>query len=214
LKPGEPVHLYCYQTGVSEYLRESQQFTNQSKYHFWGRLKESQSGLFLGFLASNRTTVRRARQQSSMPPGQESRNMAISAEYLNLTQSDLVTEPSQYALLHRLIDEGAVYIAQALTASQFATLSALLHRLVSPAQTEAETTDLSGRRFCAYPLGLEELDTLARTHAGYAFIELPYELQDAMLDLIAAGDLSTGRIDLAAWLTELRSTAAPRRRVA
>lgn len=164
--------------------------------------------------------------------------MAISAEYLNLSQSAPLTEPAN-TLLQRLIDEGTVYIPQALTASQFSTLNALLHRLISHPETHSEThpetrsearpeinpAHLTARldrdlasgtpaslapRFRAYPLGLDELDTLARTHAGFPFADLPSELQDAMLDLIAAGDLTTSKLNLALWLEDLRSTTTSR----
>lgn len=55
-------------------------------------------------------------------------------------------------------------------------------------------------------LALNELDLLCRTRAGYAFIDLTPELQEAVLSLIASRDLTTPEIDLAVWLEDLSST--------
>jgi hypothetical protein len=52
------------------------------------------------------------------------------------------------------------------------------------------------------PLGLDELDALSRTRSGYAFIQLPAELQEAILSLISTGDLTTSALDLALWLED------------
>ena len=59
----------------------------------------------------------------------------------------------------------------------------------------------------AVGLGLDELDTIARTRTGYAFAELPDEIQDAILGLIATRDLTTRKLDLALWLEDLHATA-------
>lgn len=56
-----------------------------------------------------------------------------------------------------------------------------------------------------HELGLDELDALARTHAAFPFAELPSDLQDAMLHLVAARNLTTRKLDLALWLEELRN---------
>jgi hypothetical protein len=42
----------------------------------------------------------------------------------------------------------------------------------------------------------------------YAFAELPTEIQDAVLSLIATRDLTTRKLDLALWLEALHTTAA------
>jgi hypothetical protein len=104
---------------------------------------------------------------------------------------------------------------------QFATLYAVLKRLISRLHEAIAApshlavgldTNLAGVGTSAlmaegeeYPLGLDELDEIARSRTGYAFADLTAELQDAMLDLIADGDLTTGKLDLARWLEELRS---------
>jgi hypothetical protein len=49
---------------------------------------------------------------------------------------------------------------------------------------------------------------IARTRTGYAFAELPTEIQDAILGLIATRDLTTRKLDLALWLEDLHITAA------
>jgi hypothetical protein len=86
-----------------------------------------------------------------------------------------------------------------LTPSQFATHQALANLLPSPGSSLA---------LADYQLGLDALDTLARTHTNYPFAELPTDLQDAMLHLIAARDLTTPTLDLAHWLEDLRTAAA------
>ncbi len=59
-----------------------------------------------------------------------------------------------------------------------------------------------------YSLGLDELDTIARTRTSYAFAELPDEIQDAILGLIRTGDLTSRELDLAGWLDQLYALAA------
>lgn len=151
--------------------------------------------------------------------------MAISGEHPKLNQSDRpveskpITQP--IALVQRLADKDASYRPHALSVPQFATLYAVLKRLISrlheaiaaPSHVAVELdTDLAGEGSAslaseaeAYPLGLDELDELARSRTGYAFADLTAEVQDAMLDLIAAGDLTTGKLNLASWLEELSS---------
>lgn len=148
--------------------------------------------------------------------------MAISAEYTKLSQSVRVTEPPRDTFLQRLVDEGSVYVPQAMSVPQFATLYAVLKRLMPPysnveapapfaeaidASLADTNTDARAPWSRALRLGLDELDTLARTRAGYAFAELTSELQDIVLDLIAAGTLSTKAVNLASWLEELRDNA-------
>jgi hypothetical protein len=107
-----------------------------------------------------------------------------------------------------------------LSGRQFATLYAVLKRLISrlheaivtpihvAADLDAALADGGGSPIAeeaqACPLGLDELDTIARTRTGYSFAELTPELQDAVLDLVATGDLTTGKLDLALWLEDLR----------
>lgn len=56
--------------------------------------------------------------------------MAISAEYLKPSQSVRVSEPPQNTFLQRLVDEGAIYVPQTMSRPQFATLYAVLKRLM------------------------------------------------------------------------------------
>jgi hypothetical protein len=149
---------------------------------------------------------------------QESRDVAIGVEYLRLSPTDRIGEPTCSTLIQRLVDEGAVYVAQAFTPLQFATLSALFERLPICAKEHSRylaadlDRDLTGRddtsRGAACALGLDELDALSCTRAGYAFAELTPEIQDAMLELVAAGNLASVKLNLAAWLEELRHWAA------
>jgi Gluconate 2-dehydrogenase subunit 3 len=160
-----------------------------------------------------------------MPPHhQESRIVAISAEHLTVIPPYRTTEPAAPSLrLQQLIDNGAVYVAQNLSPAQFATLQAIAAILLRPkskplaARIDAalntsvtEALPLAPPPPIAfdYQLGLDELDTIARTRTGYAFAELPTEIQDAILDLIATRDLTTRKLDLALWLEALHTTAA------
>jgi hypothetical protein len=153
------------------------------------------------------------------PKHQESRIVAIGAQQQNFTQSPHVTQPSPSLRLQQLIDHGAVYVAQNLSSAQFATLQAIASLVLRPnAKHFADRVDAAlgeGRHFAQsrplafdYQLGLDELDTIARTRTGYAFAELPVEIQDAILGLIATRDLTTRKLDLALWLEDLHSTAA------
>lgn len=147
--------------------------------------------------------------------------MAASGEHLKLSQSDRAAEPKPIAIPARLADLDASYKPHALSMPQFATLYAVLKRMISRLHEAIAApshlavgldTGLAGEGSSSlaagageYPLGLDELDEIARSRTGYAFADLTPELQDAMLDLIADGDLTTGKLDLARWLAELRS---------
>jgi hypothetical protein len=149
--------------------------------------------------------------------------VAISVEYLNSIPPSRFTEPAPSFRLQQLIDNGAVYVAQNLSPSQFATLQAIAPLVLQPkskylaAQLDtslAATTSASLPSATPPPLafdcqlGLDELDTIARTRTGYAFAELPTEIQDAILSLIASRDLTTRKLDLALWLEDLHASAA------
>lgn len=146
--------------------------------------------------------------------------MAI-AEHQNLTQSRPVIENPASVRLQQLIDTGTLYVAQNLSSSQFATLQAIAARVLRPnskdlaANLDSAVARDAGLRFTTeappaldYQLGLDELDTLTRIRTGYPFAELPPELQDAILNLIATRDLTTRRLDLARWLEDLHNAAA------
>lgn len=134
--------------------------------------------------------------------------MATKIDSVRLGSPDLLLGTTQGTRLQHLIDTGAVYIPQALTSSQFLTLRGLLNRIAPHAPNPATRIDdalANGNRsrstssnFVAfdYQLGLDELDTLARTRTGFAFADLTHELQDAMISLIATRDLTTRRLDL------------------
>jgi len=149
--------------------------------------------------------------------------VAIGAEYQNFTQSRPVTESPSSLRLQQLIDTGTLYVAQNLSPSQFATLQAIAARVLRPiskhlaahfdaalATGTSETLPLTPMRPLAfdYQLGLDELDIIARTRTGYPFAELPTEIQDAILNLIATRDLTTRKLDLALWLEDLHTSAA------
>jgi hypothetical protein len=115
-----------------------------------------------------------------------------------------------------------MYVAQNLSQSQFATLQAVASLVLQPnsknlaahldaalASSASQTQPFTRPLPVAfdYQLGLDELDTIARTHTGYPFAELSTEIQDAILNLIATHDLTTRKLDLALWLEELHATA-------
>jgi hypothetical protein len=149
--------------------------------------------------------------------------VTISAEHLNSIRSYHTTEPQQRTRLQQLIDDGAIYVAQNLSSSQFTTLQAIASRIFKRRNSQhlanLDTALATSAREVLpsmppaplsvdYQLGLDELDTIARTRTGYAFAELPTEIQDAILDLIATRYLTTRKLDLALWLEEFRSKVA------
>jgi hypothetical protein len=149
--------------------------------------------------------------------------VAIGTEHQDFTHPRYIAEPTPSLRLQQLIDNGTVYVAQNLSASQFATLQAIAalrlrqnsHHLAAHLDASLAST-ASGTPPCTpppplafdYQLGLDELDTIARTRTGYAFAELPTEIQDAILSLVATRDLTTRKLDLALWLEDLHTSAA------
>jgi hypothetical protein len=142
------------------------------------------------------------------PNHQENRTVTISAEHLNSIRSYDATEPPQRTRLQQLIEDGAIYVAQNLSSSQFTTLQAIASRIFKRRNSQHLAANLDAALAVDYQLGLDELDTITRTRTGYAFAELPTEIQDAILGLIATGDLTTRKLDLALWLEEFRSKVA------
>jgi hypothetical protein len=150
--------------------------------------------------------------------------VAIGTEYQNFVQSHSAAEPTPSVRLQQLIDNGTVYIAQNLSPSQFATLQAIASRVFKQhnpkhiaARLEAAlaTSATHALPFAPLPplsvdyqLGLDELDNVTRTRSGYPFAELPEEIQDAILGLVASRDITSRKIDLAAWLEDLHAIAA------
>jgi hypothetical protein len=161
-----------------------------------------------------------------VPRHQENRIVNMSVEHLNSVPSYRTTEPAPSLRLQQLIDHGTVYVAQNLSPSQFATLQAIAALIRQPKSKYLAARLDASLSLCAdcadealhfaplpalafdYQLGLDELDTITRTRTGYAFAELPAELQDAILSLISTRDLTTGKLDLALWLEDLHSSAA------
>src|ERR1700737_2333916 len=116
-----------------------------------------------------------------MPHHQESRIVAI-AEHLNIIPPYRTIEPAPSLRLQQLIDSGAVYVAQNLSHSQFATLQAIAALILRPkskrlaARLDAALTTSARETLPTapppplavdYQLGLDELDTIARTRTGY-----------------------------------------------
>lgn len=147
--------------------------------------------------------------------------MAISAERSFVTLPYRATDVPAGIRLQALIDNGTLYVAPDLTVSQLATLRAVAGRIIGsrhPDQLGAPGGSTLARsageiRSVApaavdYSLGLDELDTIARTRTSYSFVELPDEIQDAILGLITTGDLTSGELDLAVWLEQLYAVAA------
>ncbi len=148
--------------------------------------------------------------------------MAIGAARQNLVQSQTLPESPSSLRLQQLVDSGTLYVAQNLSQSQFATLQAIASLVLQPnsknlaahldaalASTTSQPHPFTRPLPLAfdYQLGLDELDIIARTRTGYPFAELPTEIQDAILNLIATRDLTTRKLDLALWLEELHATA-------
>jgi hypothetical protein len=149
--------------------------------------------------------------------------VAIGTAHQDFTHPRYPTEPAPGLRLQQLIDNGTVYVAQNLSPSQFATLQAIAalrlrhnskhlaaHLDAALASTTSATPPFTAPPPLAfdYQLGLDELDTIARTRTGYAFAELPIEIQDAILNLIATRDLTTRKLDLALWLEDLHNATA------
>ena len=151
--------------------------------------------------------------------------MSINLEPVKLGNAEQYIEPLQSTSLQRLVDEGAVYVPQALNSSQFATLHALLDRVLlhdvntahlaarldaALAHGTADSLCFTAPHFHAfdYQLGLDEVDIMARLRTGFAFAELTPEIQDAMLGLVASKDLTSRKLDLALWIEDLRHNTA------
>jgi len=172
---------------------------------------DSQKRLFLPLPSSNKYT----NVSHAVSASQESRIVAIGTEHQNFI-------PVPSLRLQQLIDNGTVYVAQNLSPSQFATLQAIAALVLRPNKKRlaahldaALATSAEALRFARprpltfdYQLGLDELDTITHTRTGYAFAELPAEIQDAILGLVASRDLTTRKLDLALWLEDLHSNAA------
>jgi len=148
--------------------------------------------------------------------------VAIDTSPVHLSATDRFIQLTRFTRLQRLVDEGAVYVPQSLNLSQFATLRALLRRILPqqarPAHvaTALDTTLATGAGHLArpllpidYQLGLDELDTLARTRTGFSFADLTSEIQDAILSLIATRDLAARRFNLSIWLNDLKEAVLP-----
>ncbi len=157
-----------------------------------------------------------------MPTAQTA--VTISEEGLNVVLDNSVMEQSTLSArrpsgmrLQQLIESSLDYSPQYLTCSQFATLQAISRLLARPASGHlaAHLNSIFANSAAIpssvapsggasdLPLGLDELEMISRTRAGYAFIDLPPELQEAVLSLIASRDLTTRRLDLALWLEHL-----------
>jgi hypothetical protein len=154
------------------------------------------------------------------PKQQESRIVAIYADQQTAAPLPRTTDPSPTIWLKRLIDSGTLYIPQNLNPTQFATLQAITLLLShSGSRYVASRLDASLATSAGdapsdapappitfdYRLGLDEIETITRTRTGYSFTELPAELQDAILSLIATRDLTTRKLDLAHWLADLHT---------
>lgn len=151
------------------------------------------------------------------PNQQERRIVAINTEQMTVAPLR-TTDPLPTIWLKRLIDSGTLYIPQNLNPTQFATLQAITLLLShSGSYYAASRLDAALVTSAAvalpdapappiafdYRLGLDEIETITRTRTGYSFTELPAELQDAVLSLIASRDLTTRKLDLALWLEDL-----------
>ncbi len=152
--------------------------------------------------------------------------MSINTGFGVPTSTERIPVSAESTRLRELVDRGAIYVPQALNTSQFATLGALLERLLPSganwghvaARVDAMLASADAEGFLApayptqereYQVGLNELDTMARSRTGYSFAGLTPEIQDAMLALVLTGDLTTRKIDLPLWLGSLhRDTTA------
>jgi Gluconate 2-dehydrogenase subunit 3 len=149
---------------------------------------------------------------------QENLTVAIDTRPAQLSATDRFTRLTR---LQRLVDEGAVYVPQFLNLTQFATLRALFRRILPhqshPAHlaTVLDTALATGPGHPIHPapafdyqLGLDEIDSIAHTRTGFAFADLTAEIQDAILSLIATRDLTTRRLDLSRWLSDLKHSSS------
>ena len=153
---------------------------------------------------------------------QENGILAMNVERLRPVPSLLLEETPAHPALQHLVDSSSRYVPEDLTSRQYATLQAVLCLLVRgrashlAAQLDASLAASSSHAVSLAPppplafdcrLALDELDSIARTRAGYSFIELPPELQEAVLSLIASRDLTTRKLDLALWLGDFLSNS-------
>jgi hypothetical protein len=147
--------------------------------------------------------------------------VAITVEHTFATPPCRTTDVPAGIRLQELFDNGTLYGAPNLTVPQLATLRAIAGRIVGSRQSDQPGAPVGSTiargageiRSVAptavnYSLGLDELDTIARTRTSYAFAELPDEIQDAILGLIKTGDLTSRKLDLAVWLEQLYAVAA------
>jgi Gluconate 2-dehydrogenase subunit 3 len=147
--------------------------------------------------------------------------VAITVEHTFATLPCRTTDVPAGIRLQEFIDNGALYGAPGMTVSQLATLRAIAGRIVGsresdyPGASVNPTIARGAGEFRSvdptavnYSLGLDELDTIARTRTSYAFAELPDEIQDAILGLIRTGDLTSRELDLAGWVDQLYALAA------
>jgi hypothetical protein len=154
------------------------------------------------------------------PNQQESRIVAMKVDQLTGTPLRRTTDPSPTVWLKRLIDSGTLYIPQNLNPPQFAILQAItlllshsgsryavsrLDASLSNSARQAEPDAPAPPIAFDYRVGLDEIETITRTRTGYSFVELPTELQDAILSLIATRDITARKLDLALWLEDLHA---------
>jgi Gluconate 2-dehydrogenase subunit 3 len=135
-----------------------------------------------------------------------------------ISRSPLLIPTTRRATRHHYSQEAyqedtpAPYTPQHLTQAQFDTLHAAAHLIVHSSARH----DLAARIDAAlatttqfdYRHGLDQLDALTRDRTSYSFAELPSDVQQAVLNLIASRDLTTSNFDLACWLDDLRHHAA------
>jgi hypothetical protein len=138
---------------------------------------------------------------SHLPEPQESCTVAIDVQHLSSTRRYEARASNRGHLQHPV--QSPVFQApKSLNPAQSATLHALVSLFTTSGT--AHPSPIFSPPF-EHEIGLDELDALARTHAAFPFAELPPDLQDAMLHLIAARNLTTRKLDLALWLEELRN---------
>jgi pimeloyl-ACP methyl ester carboxylesterase len=138
-----------------------------------------------------------------------------SEDYRALIDSDRVSRGTRRALLERAREDDPAYAPQAMNDDAFATLTAVLDRVVP--QAHDRRIDLAARidrqlaanggdgwRFAALPpdaeayrAGLATLNDAAFARHERSFRDLSAETQDALLDLAQRGEIARDRIDAA-----------------
>ncbi len=148
----------------------------------------------------------------------------VNDEYRKLIESPRVSSQTQTVLLDRLVPDGLNYEPLVLSPDEFATLRAVLDRVVPQGdckidlaagldKTLAEAKG-DGWRYAilpsdleAYRIGLKLLSEFSAKLSAVPFFRLSHGAQDSLLNAITCGRLCSPKLDLKLWFEDLRAEA-------